>query len=88
MDNTEAVRKIMVVGLNAQVETNDETTERARLVTIHGESNVWNTDELRAKFEVIGFAAPCCVVRERETGKKGSVFFQHSPRFYFDHRAD
>jgi hypothetical protein len=39
--------------------------------------------ELAAEFEVIGFAAPLVVVRRRSDGKKGSLFFQHSPRFYY-----
>lgn len=42
----------------------------------------------RAKFKVIGFMAPFCVVEDRQTGKKGSVQFQHSPRFYFNYIED
>lgn len=49
---------------------------------------VWNTEELRAEFEVTGFMAPFCVVKNKETGKVGSLQFQHSPRFYFDFRED
>jgi hypothetical protein len=44
---------------------------------------VWSTDELVEEFEVIGFMAPICVVRRRSDGQKGSVEFQHSPRYYF-----
>jgi hypothetical protein len=32
---------------------------------------------------VIGFMAPLVVVRRKHDGKKGSLEFQHSPRFYF-----
>jgi len=35
------------------------------------------------EFEAIGFAAPLIVVRRRADGVKGSLMFQHSPRFYF-----
>ena len=44
---------------------------------------VWSTDELTEDFEVIGFMAPMVVVRRRLDGAKGSLEFQHSPRFYF-----
>jgi hypothetical protein len=37
---------------------------------------------------VIGFAAPLIVVKERKTGKLGSLEFQHSPRFYFNWQED
>ena len=52
----------------------------------HGQ--VWNTQELGQDFEVLGFAAPLVVVRRRSDGAQGSLFFQHSPRFYFDFQAD
>jgi hypothetical protein len=32
---------------------------------------------------VVGFTAPYVVVRRRSDGKKGSLEFQHDPRFYF-----
>jgi hypothetical protein len=34
-------------------------------------------------FEVIGFMAPVVVVRRNSDGQKGSLMFQHNPRFYF-----
>jgi len=45
----------------------------------------WDTDQLRADFEVIGFAAPFVVVRRKADGKKGTLEFvpgEH-PRLYF-----
>ena len=36
------------------------------------------------QFEAIGFLAPIIVVRRRSDGKKGSLEFQHWPRFYFN----
>lgn len=48
---------------------------------------VWNTDELRADFEVIGFSYGVCSVRRRADGVKGFISFQHSPRFYYGFSA-
>lgn len=45
---------------------------------------VWTTQELTEEFQVIGFAAPLCVVRRKADGVKGSLEFQHSPRLYFN----
>jgi len=83
-DETENVRRNLVAETNADVESPNPDAERKRLESNHGVGNVWNTTELSAKFEVIGFMAPFCVVRDRVTGAKGSVQFQHSPRFYFN----
>ncbi len=52
------------------------------------EGRKWTTDELRAEFEVIGFAAPFVVVRRRSDGVLGSLEFTHSPRVYFGWRPD
>lgn len=62
--------------------------ERARLEEKYGKDNVWDTDELEKRFSIQGFLAPFCVATERETGKKGVLTFQHSPRFYFDWRDE
>ena len=82
-DITEPIRRAAVQTINAQVQSDDESAERARLVEEYGENDVWNTKELGSKFEVLAFAAPFCIVRDKATGKKGSVMFQHMPRFYF-----
>lgn len=71
-----------------------ETTRRQRLAEINVEpgsrealeatyGRVWNTDQLLDDFEVVGFMAPFVVVRHRVDGTKGSLEFQHDPRFYF-----
>jgi hypothetical protein len=36
---------------------------------------VWNTDELRKDFDVVGFSLGCCVVKDKQTGKRGSLDF-------------
>ena len=81
-DPTEAIRISRVAELASQVKSNDKDAERKRLEALHGQ--VWNTDELGREFEVIGFAAPLVVVRRKSDGRKGSLEFQHSPRFYFN----
>jgi len=62
-------------------EINGEPGSREALETQHGQ--VWSAEELSADFEVTGFLAPSVVVRRKSDGKKGSLEFQHSPRFYF-----
>ena len=49
---------------------------------------VWSTEEMRQRFIPLGFLAPYVVVRDMQTGKKGSLEFQHSPRFYFNYQED
>jgi hypothetical protein len=74
-DTTESARRALTKELNA------EPKERAALEMEHGQ--VWDTDELRQDFEVMGFAAPCVVVRRKSDRVVGSLLFQHMPRFYF-----
>ena len=81
-DQTEGMRRLMVDGLNRQVESNDEEAERSRLEKLHGK--VWNTVELTLDFKVHAFLAPFVMVTEKKTGQKGMMSFQHMPRFYFD----
>lgn len=64
-----------------QKEINAESGGREVLEAQHG--LVWDTQELARDFEVLGFAAPLVVVRRRSGGVKGSLTFQHNPRFYF-----
>lgn len=75
-DPTETTRRQMLVDINA------EPGSRESLEARHGQ--VWDTEELRRDFEVIGFMAPVIAVRRKSDGVKGSLTFQHHPRFYFD----
>ena len=74
-DETETIRRQMVSEINA------EPGSRADLEAKHGQ--VWDTSELGKHFEVLGFAAPLVVVRRRSDRVRGSLMFQHHPRFYF-----
>ena len=67
-------------------ELNQAAAAREGLEKEYGK--VWSSDQLRAEFEVIGFMAPFMVVKNKSTGEKGSLEFQHDPRFYFNYQAD
>ena len=62
-------------------EINADRGSRSALETEHGQ--VWDTSELTQSFDVTGFIAPFVVVRRKSDGVKGSLEFQHNPRFYF-----
>jgi hypothetical protein len=79
-DETEAIRRAQVALINAV------PGSREALEAEYGQ--VWDTQEMQRDFEAVGFMAPYIVVRERKTGTKGSLMFQHSPRFYFKWQAD
>jgi hypothetical protein len=67
------------------VESGAMTAELERVIEA-GEP-VWSTEELKEQFQVEGFAAPCVVVRRKADDVRGSLFFTHSPRFYFGWEA-
>lgn len=75
MDPTETIRRELVAEINA------EPGSREALEKEHGQ--VWDTEQLRAEFEVKGFMAPFVVVRRKKDSVLGSLSFQHNPRFYF-----
>ncbi len=74
-DPTETIRRQRLNEINAG------PGSRAALEAQYGQ--VWDTKQLADDFEVIGFMAPLVVVRRRSDGVKGSLEFQHNPRFYF-----
>lgn len=80
MDDTEDIRRELVK------EINSAPGSREALEQTHGK--VWNTEELSQDFQVLGFCAPFVVVKRKSDDKKGSLMFQHSPRFYFDFTED
>jgi len=79
-DETETIRRALVSAINAQ------PGSREALEQEHG--RVWDTKELGKDFDVLGFGAPFCVVRRKVDGVKGSLMFQHHPRYYFDFTKD
>jgi hypothetical protein len=79
MTAEENVRRQMQARINA------EATERAALEARHGQ--VWDTEQLRGAFTVHGFGAPVIAVTRKADNVKGSLYFQHSPRFYWGFSA-
>jgi ATP-dependent Zn protease len=75
-DPTESYRRKRIAEINVQ------PGSREALELQYGQ--VWTTEEMSRDFEAIGFSAPFIVVRRRVDGKKGSLEFQHRPRFYFN----
>ena len=75
-DPTEAVRRERLVEINA------EPGSREALEAQHG--RVWDTSELQEEYQVLGFLAPYIVAIRRSDNVKGSLEFQHNPRFYFN----
>lgn len=74
-DPTETIRRERLAEINIVPGSRED------LETKYGQ--VWDTDQLSEEFQPIGFMAPIIVVRRRSDGVKGSLEFQHSPRFYF-----
>lgn len=79
-DPTEVIRREMVAQINAQAGS------REYLEAKHGQ--VWDTDQVREEFEVLGFMAPFVIVRRKSDGVRGSLIFQHDPRFYFEFQPE
>jgi len=75
-DPTETIRRQRLVEINA------EPGSREALEAQHGK--VWDTTELQEEFRVLGFLAPYVVALRRSDNVKGSLEFQHNPRFYFN----
>jgi hypothetical protein len=79
-DETEPIRRELVAEVNAQPNSREVLEKK------HGQ--IWDTQQLAKDFEVIGFMAPFVVVKRRSDGRKGSLMFSHSPRFYFAFQED
>lgn len=75
IDETETHRRQRLREINA------EPANRVQLMERYGA--VYDTAELAEAFEVIGFMAPYVLVRRKSDGAKGSLTFQHSPRYYY-----
>ena len=77
-DPTENIRRAATALNNSNAGAREELEAR------HGRA--WDTHELQQEFKVLGFMAPYIVVQRRSDGAKGSLEFQHDPRFYFNWR--
>ena len=79
-DQTESIRREQVQQVNA------EAGSREALEATYGE--VFDTTQLASDFEVLGFIAPYVIVRRKTDAVKGSLMFQHHPRFYFSFQPE
>ncbi len=79
-DATEEIRRERLAEINAA------PGSRQALEAQYGQ--VWDAQQLAEDFEVLGFMAPLVVVRRKADGVKGSLEFQHQPRFYFNFAPD
>ena len=75
-DPTETIRRALVA------EINHTPGSREALEAKHGQ--VWDTGEMQQDYSVAGFGAPFIVVTRKSDGARGSLMFQHNPRFYFN----
>jgi hypothetical protein len=64
-----------------RLELKDNSKTRQQLEA-DGEK-VYDASELQAEFTVHGFLAPYVFATRKSDGKKGTLMFQHGPRFYF-----
>lgn len=79
-DPTETIRRQMVAEINTVPSLREELEAK------YGQ--VWDTTQLQNDFQALGFMAPFIVVERRSDKIKGTLTFQHSPRYYFDFQAD
>ena len=76
IDDTEATRRQMVADINSNPSDREVLEGR--------EGTVWDTSEMQKDFIVEGFGAPFVVVTRKSDNVRGSLEFQHSPRFYYN----
>ncbi|MEZ5949121.1 MAG: hypothetical protein R3C12_07890 [Planctomycetaceae bacterium] len=79
MDSTEQARRELVQEVN-------QDTERAKLEEKYGE--LMTTSDMQSLYDVEGFLSPFVVCRRKSDGKRGTLMFSHSPRFYFGWQED
>ena len=79
-DPTETFRRQMVEDINIVPGSRED------LESQYGQ--VWDTKEMSEDFVAIGFMAPYIMVFRKSDGVKGTLMFQHNPRWYFRFQAD
>jgi hypothetical protein len=83
-DGTALIRQELVIDVNSRPTAGDSVPkDEARLALEAQHGQVWDTDELSRDYEVTGFAAPFVVARRKADGVRGTLTFQHYPRFYW-----
>ncbi len=75
-DETELARRRRLAEINLVPGSREQLEQQ------YGE--VWDTDQMTELFRPVGFMAPFLVVVRIADNVKGSLEFQHNPRFYFN----
>lgn len=52
------------------------------------EERVWDSDEVRDDFDIVGFKAPFAMAIHIDTNTSGTLLFQDNPRYYFGWNPD
>jgi len=47
-------------------------------------TNKMTTEEMQEQYEVLGFSFGMCVVKRKSDGAKGTLDFDHAPRYYYN----
>jgi hypothetical protein len=68
--------------INGKPRTREEIQEQLRA------NPVWDAREFMEAFEVLGWKSPFVIAVNKQTGERGSLLFQHEPRFYFSFDPD
>jgi len=79
-DRTEFIRSLLVDDINSNAKSREE------LLKLY--DKVYDTLELQNDFKVLSFLAPFVIVERKSDKVKGTLIFQHRPRFYFNFQAD
>jgi hypothetical protein len=85
-DASEETRRRLQQAINAGAYEREELEQVAMRMGFEGK--VWDTQELSADFEVLGFLAPFVVVVRKSDSQRGSLLFQHYPRYYWGFTPD
>lgn len=79
-DETETIRRALTVAVNIQPGSREDLESKY--------GDVYDSQQLQETFTVLGFCSPFVVTIRKSDGKKGSLLFQHSPRFYHSFRPE
>jgi hypothetical protein len=80
MDKTETIRRAMTTAINASPGSREDLEARF--------GDVYDTRQLQESFTVLSFLSPFCVVSRKSDGVRGSIMFQHDPRFYHSFKPE
>jgi len=72
IDPTEDIRRAMI-----------PTTPHLVQQELDAGRDVWDSAAVRIDFTITGFLAPFVTVTRKSDGKKGTLLFTDSPRYYF-----